>query len=71
MNGAVELQHIFAARHLVQAVDVLGNDGGEDMNLFQLRQLFMGGVWLCGQAEHLFPVKAEELLRVPFKKAVA
>ena len=71
MHAAVQFQHIPAAGHLVQPVDVLRHNGKQTPRLFQLRQLFVGGVGLCRQADHLVPVEPVELCRMPVKIGAA
>ena len=71
MHRAVKLQHVFAACRLVQAVDVLGDDGGELSRLLQLRQLFVGGVGLHVQKQHLLLVKRVKIRGFFHKKVVA
>ena len=64
VDGAVELQHGFAAGLLMQPVDVLGDDGGEFTGFFKLGEEEMCRVGLCLQGEHLVAVEAVKLLRV-------
>ena len=68
VDGAVELQHGFAARSLMKAVDVLGDDGGEFTGFFKLGEEEMCRVGLCLQGEHLVAVEAIEFLRVLAEK---
>ena len=55
----------------MQAVDVLGHNGAQLSRRLQLGQLFVGGVGLGLQAEHLVPVKAVEFLRPGVEKGAA
>ena len=52
---AVELDDVSAPCSLVEAIYILGDDGGEEAHLFQFGQPVMGRVWFCGQdeGEHL------------------
>ena len=70
-HASVKLQNLPAPRHLMKAVDILGDNRSQLTRPLQLRQLQMGGVGLGVQAEHLAAVKAEELLRVRLVEAVA
>ena len=67
----MQLEDIFAACLLVQAVDVLRDDGAELARLFERGKLFMRLVRLIVEREHFFAVKAEEILRVLIEKRVA
>ena len=67
----MELVDGLAAGGLVEAVDVLGDHGGELAGLLQLRQLQVGGVGLGPPDEHFLPVEPVELLRVLGKEGVA
>ena len=71
MHRAVKLQHVFAARRLMEAVDVLGDDGGEPARLLQLGQLFVGGVGLHPGDQQFFLVKPVKLGRIAHEKGVA
>ena len=71
VDTAVKLINGAAARLLVEAVDVLGDDGAELSLVLPLGQLQMGGVGLRVGAEHLGVVEAEKLLRVGLVKGVA
>ena len=53
----MKLQNRLAARRLVQAVDVLGDDGAEFSRLFQLGQLFVRGIGFCICKKHFVTVK--------------
>ena len=59
----MQLVHRFAARCLVQAIDVLGNYRPQPALLFQLCQPQMGVVGLCPFYDQLIPVKTVKLLR--------
>ena len=67
MNRAVKLQHLLAARRLMQAVDILGDDRLALASALQLRQRQMGGVGLCLRIEHHPAVKIPEFIRVSDK----
>ena len=66
----MELQHLPAAGLLVQAIDVLGDDGLELALPLPLGQLFVGGVGLGVQGQHLGPVEVVKFLHVALVKAV-
>ena len=70
-HTAVKLQHLPAARLLVEAVDVLGDDRLQPPLLLPLGQLPVGRIGLGVRRQHLGAVEVEELLRVPLKKGVA
>ena len=70
-HTAVKLQHLPAAGLLVQAVDVLGNDGLQPSLLLPLGQLPVGGVGLCPGGQHLGPVKIVKLRLAAHIEAVA
>ena len=61
----------FAARFLVQAVDVLRDNSAELACLFERSKLFVRLVRLVVEREHFFAIKAEEILRVLIEKRVA
>ena len=67
----MKLQHLVTAGHLVQAVDVLGDNGFEFSLLFPLGQLVMGGIGPGFGAEQLLAVEVVKLLGVFFVKGVA
>ena len=67
----MQLQHLPAARLLVQAVDVLGDDRLQPPLLLPLGQLPVGRVGLGIQRQHLGPVEVEKFLGVLFKKRMA
>ena len=67
----MQLEDIFAACLLVQAVDVLRDDGAELARLFERGKLFVRLVRLVAEREHFFAVKAEEILRILIEKRVA
>ena len=69
-DAAMELQDIFAARLLVEAVDILGDDRLQLPLPLPLRKLPVGGIGLCVQTEHLVAVEAEKFLRVCLIEAV-
>ena len=68
MHAAVQLEHVFAARLLVQAVDVLRDHGTELALFLHLGQLKVRLVGFGVQGQHLVAVKAIELLGVQFKE---
>ena len=67
----MQLEDIFAACLLVQAVDVLRDDGAELARLFERGKLFMRLVRLIVEREHFFTVEAEKILRILIEKCVA
>ena len=67
----MELQHLLAARQLVETVDVLGDDSPQLARTLQLRQLPVGGVGLRTGDQQLFPIEVEKFLRVVFVEGVA
>ena len=71
VDGAVELQDPLASGRLMQAVDILGDDGGEPARLFQPGQGEMRRIGPGGKRQHLLPVKGKKLLRVLPEKGVA
>ena len=70
VHAAVQLQHVFAARRLVQAVNVLRDDGFQLTGLLQPRKGKVRRVRLRLRVQHFVAVKAEELLRPAFEKIV-
>ena len=71
VDRAVQLIDVFAARLLVQAVDVLRDDGAQLARAFQLCQLLVRGVGLGLERQHLFAIKAVEILGVLIEKRMA
>ena len=71
VDRAVQLIDVFAARLLVQAVDVLRDDGAQLTRAFQLRQLLVRGVGPGLERQHLFAVEAVEIIGVPVEKRMA
>ena len=71
MDAPVELQHVPAARGLVEAVDVLGDDGGELAVLLQLRQGLVGLVGFRVRVQEELLIIIVEDLRVPPEEVVA
>ncbi len=71
MDAAVQFQHVLAAGRLMQAVDILRDDGFQFSRPFQFRQLKVSHVGFGCQHQHLLPVKAIELFRVFLVKSVA
>ncbi len=69
-GAAVQLEHMLAARGLVQAVDVLGDDGGELARGLEPGQPQVGRVGLCIFDDEFLAVKAVELLRLLLEKGV-
>ena len=67
----MKLQNLFAARGLMQAVNVLSDDGPELSRLFKLRKLQVRRVWLNSVDDELLPMKAIVLLGVFHKKRMA
>lgn len=70
-HAAVELKDLLAAGLLVQAVDVLGDDGLQLPLPLPFRQLAVGGVGLGVQGQHFGPVEVVEFLGVRLVKCVA
>ena len=71
MNAAVQFQDVLAARFLVQAVDVLGDDGFQFARFFQFGQFDVGHVRLSVEGQHLVAVEAVEFFRVIHKERMA
>ena len=71
VDAAVELQNTLAAGGLVEAVDVLGDDGLQLAGGLPLRQLIVGGVGLRVGGQELGPVKAEKFFGVAFVEGMA
>ena len=69
--GAVEFVDILAAGGLVQAVNVLGNDGVQPARFLQAGQHPMGRVGAGIGKKHFIVVETVELLRFFAVKAVA
>ena len=70
-DGAVELVDFFAACHLVQAVDVLCDDGGELAVAFQLGEFVVDGAWAVVGRDHFGAVEFKEFFGVGVEKAAA
>ena len=70
VNTAVKLINFFAAGGLVQAVDVLGDNGKQFSFLFPLGQFQVSFVGLRFQGKHFIPVKAEEFFRLLHEEGV-
>ena len=68
---AVKLQDSLASGGLMESIDILRDHSTHLSGMFQLRQLFMGGVRLSFWEEHLIPVKTEKFFRMGTVKAVA
>ena len=71
MNAAVQFQDVLAARFLVQAVDVLGDDGFQFARFFQFGQFDMGHVGLGVEGQHLVAVEAVKFFRVVHEEGMA
>ena len=71
MYTAVKLQHLPASRHLVEAVNVLGNDRLKLPPLLQPGQGLVGLVWDSIGKQHPVLIKSVEFLRIPHIKAMA
>ena len=67
VDAPVQLIDPFASGRLVEAVDVLGDDGGQMPRLFQQRQRPVGRAGLRVRVDHLVPVKPVKLFGVPVK----
>ena len=70
-DASVKLQHLFAARGLMQTVNILSDDGSELSRLFKLRKLQVRRVGLNSVDNELFPMKAVVLLWVFNKESMA
>ena len=68
MHAAVELQHIFAAGRLVQAVDVLRYHGAQSSLRFELRKAQVRGVRFGIQRYHFVAVILEKRLGIAVEK---
>ena len=62
---------MLAAGGLVEAVDVLGDDGRQLALLLPLGKLFVGGVGLGVGGEELGPVETEKFCGVAFVEGMA
>ena len=71
VDAAVQFQDILTARFLVQAVDVLGDDGFQFAGFFQFGQLDVGHVGLGVEGQHLVAVETVEFFRVVHEEGVA
>lgn len=67
-NASMQLEHVLATSRLMQAVDVLGNDGTHDALFFQLSQLAMRTIGLCLQEKHAVSVKIVEFGSMTIEK---
>lgn len=70
MHRAVQLVDVLATGSLMQTVYILRDNGGQLACLLQLCELFVCGVWLRVQREHLVLIKSEELLRLRLEKGM-
>ena len=70
-NGAVEFVHFFTASELVQAVDVLRDDGTELAFALQLSEFEMHSAWAVVWCDHFCAIEVEEFFGVGIKKAAA
>ena len=71
VDTAVEFQDLVAAGGLVQAVDVLGDDGLQLSLGLLFRQLSVGGIGSGIGGQHLGPVEAEKFFRLAFIEGMA
>ena len=67
----MELQHVFAAGGLMEAVDILGDDALQLSGPLPLRQLVMGGVGPGVRCQELGPVEPEKFLGLAFVEGMA
>ena len=70
MDAAVQLQHIFTARHLVQPINILCNNSGQLARSLQFSQLVVSSIGLCRNAYHFLTIKIIKLCGMTDKKAV-
>ena len=70
-GAAVQLVHRFAARRLMQTVNVLGDHSPQLTLLLQLCQPQMGSVGFCVLYDQLIAVKTVKLLRVFLPEGMA
>ena len=70
-DRTVQLQNLFAAGFLVQAVDILRDDRLQLPRLLQLGQFPVSRVRLRVQGQHLILVETVEFFRFPHKKCMA
>ena len=64
MDASVQLINVLASRHLVQAVDVLRDNGEQFALFFPLRQLPMDDIGLCIRIKHAISIEIKENLRM-------
>lgn len=69
--AAVQFEDVFAAGLLMEAVDVLRDDGFQLACFFQFGQFYMGGVGLGVQAKHLVAVKPVKFFGLADVKGMA
>ena len=67
----MELQHLMAPGHLVQSVDVLGDDSLQLPIPFPLGQLHMGGIGPGLRSNELLSIEIKKLLLVALIKRMA
>lgn len=68
MHGAVELENISASGTLMKTVDILCNHGGKLADIFKTGKKNMSWIRLSVRIDHMFAVKAEEILGMFFKE---
>ena len=71
VDAAVQLVYPLAARLLMQAVDVLGDDRRQLAHLLELCQRDVRRVGLCVRVDHLVKIVLKKLLGVAHKEGVA
>lgn len=71
MDGTMQFEHVFAARFLMETVDILGDNGAEFPLLLQLGQSAMSAVGLGIEGDHLPAVEVEKVLGMGDEKAMA
>ena len=67
----MKLQHFLTTRHLMQIVDILGNNCFQFSCLLQFCQLQMCCIWFCSVTKHLVSVEFEKFFRLSHKECMA
>ena len=70
VHASVQFEHGFAARFLMQSVDILGDDARKFPLAFERRNLVVRRVGPRVQKQHLFPIKIEKFFCMPQKKGM-
>lgn len=68
---AVQFEHIFASRHLMQAVDVLRDDGFQFSCRLKLGEFQMRGVWLRVFYDKFFAIESVKFRGIRVEKRAA